>query len=1021
MSDKSINDQNNKLKNLDQKQLEFQQDFSVVESTVFKNYLPFLSKCKIASFEDGFDNPEDIANDYENIMLFKITEMVYEKDEYSLYKLATVFNSVSHTKCTVFVIMDSDGTKTDFYMGIRNNDKQRTTAGIRTTLKNAFVGQFPGAKVEPLKQNSEIIEKLKNDQSNNVISAVSCVANAKDREMKDNDSFLQGLEKFVLSAQGKEYTAIILANSVSHKDILHVKKTYEDIYTILSPFSKSQIGWNYSESYTKSKVDKDNFKPTEIKKRSSSNPVAALGVSKRKGSNFKILDNVAGFLAGKLMGATESQNKTKGESANYTIENKQITNILEKIDIEFKRLNEFESLGAWNCAAYFMSPMPSVAEQIASMYQALMSGENTGVETTAINTWRKKKTDVQELENYQKIREYITHFKHPKFVLMDSDDLMVDATNAVSSNELAIHMGLPRHSVCGLPVIEHADFAKEIVKYSGSDKIGDTKIGRVFNMGSITDTEVRLDKESFSMHTFITGSTGSGKSNTVYKLIEQIGCKFMVVEPAKGEYKNVFGNRSDVKVYGTNPALSLLLRINPFAFPSEIHIYEHIDRLVEIFNACWPMYAAMPAVLKSAIITAYEKCGWDLVRSVSRTAEVKFPTFNDVAVSVNELITNSSYSADTKGDYIGSLLTRLESLTTGINSLVFVEKELDSAQLFDENIIVDLSRVGSLETKSLIMGILIMKLNEYRMSSATEMNAQLKHVTILEEAHNLLKATSTEQGQESANLAGKSVEMISNAIAEMRTYGEGFIIVDQSPSAVDISAIKNTNTKIIMRLPEENDRRIAGKAAALKDEQIDEISKLPKGVAVVYQNDWVEPILCKVDKFNGEEVQYTFNYTESEEVTREKKYNLNLFGLLLGRGKRYSFDIEFLAENTERVQLDEKLKSQIKKLIHEYRKTGQLDIWRQENFLELAKIVATVVFPRTKLSIVIGSCKNVHQINQLFEKALSYCVDVSEMSDIFKLDIYQCFLKKFSSDTKDVRLYKLWLDTIKKERETYAD
>ena len=52
------------------------------------------------------------------------------------------------------------------------------------------------------------------------------------------------------------------------------------------------------------------------------------------------------------------------------------------------------------------------------------------------------------------------------------------------------------------------------------------------------------------------------------------------------------------------------------------------------------------------------------------------------------------------------------------------------------------------------------------------MNNPLKHVTVLEEAHNLLKRTSTEQSSESANLLGKSVEMLTNAIAEMRTYGK---------------------------------------------------------------------------------------------------------------------------------------------------------------------------------------------------------------------------------------------------------
>lgn len=75
------------------------------------------------------------------------------------------------------------------------------------------------------------------------------------------------------------------------------------------------------------------------------------------------------------------------------------------------------------------------------------------------------------------------------------------------------------------------------------------------------------------------------------------------------------------------------------------------------------------------------------------------------------------------------------------------------------------------------------------------MNTELRHITVLKEAHNILRRTSFEQSSEGSNLTGKSVEMISNAIAEMRTYGEGFIIVDQAPGLLDMSAIRNTNTK----------------------------------------------------------------------------------------------------------------------------------------------------------------------------------------------------------------------------------
>ena len=129
----------------------------------------------------------------------------------------------------------------------------------------------------------------------------------------------------------------------------------------------------------------------------------------------------------------------------------------------------------------------------------------------------------------------------------------------------------------------------------------------------------------------------------------------------------------------------------------------------------------------------------------------------------------------------------MESLTNGINSMIFSADDIDDAELFDENVIVDLSRVGSTETKALFMGILILKLQEYRIACSEGSNSELRHVTVLEEAHNLLKRTSTEQSSETANLLGKSVEMLANSIAEMRTYGEDFIIADQSPGLLDMS------------------------------------------------------------------------------------------------------------------------------------------------------------------------------------------------------------------------------------------
>ena len=598
----------------------------------------------------------------------------------------------------------------------------------------------------------------------------------------------------------------------------------------------------------------------------------------------------------------------KNEGITQTFTNFNIKHALELLENQMKRLEQSTALGMWDFAAYVLSEDQNVANNVAHSYLALTLGEESYMSKSAINLWRGNVAE--EKEAAKEICNYIRKLRHPIFALnphkcisdeeelrkvvegndnpvLDGDKLLsggddsflaypslVTATTSLSGKELAYSLNFPQKAIAGLPVLECAEFGRNIVTYD-EKKAGETfELGNIFHMNREENVEVNLAKQSFASHTFITGSTGSGKSNTVYQILceaKRKKTKFLVIEPAKGEYKTVFGMEKNVSVYGTNPELTPMLRINPFSFPAGIHILEHLDRLVEIFNVCWPMYAAMPAVLKSAVEKSYADCGWNLNTSKNKYGEEIFPTFADVAANVKVVIDTSDYDSENKGAYKGSLLTRLQSLTNGINGMVFVQDEIKAEDLFDKNVIVDLSRVGSNETKSLIMGMLVLKLQEHRMTNADNINEPLKHVTVLEEAHNILKRTSAEQSAEGANLVGKSVEMLANAIAEMRTYGEGFIIVDQAPGLLDMSSIRNTNTKIIMRLPDLTDRELVGKAANLNDDQITELAKLPCGVAAVYQNEWIQPVLCKVKKYEGSEEPYQYKPTSSDDIYGEEK------------------------------------------------------------------------------------------------------------------------------------------------------
>lgn len=1058
----------------------YQSALQLVEDVVLKSYISGLSDLDIVPLSQSVLD----TNLEENVLFFKITEMVYEKEEFAPYKFASVFNTLASSNAGIFVIMDSDGEKTDFYMGIRSLDNEKTTSSIRNTLENAMSGQFPGIKTK--NYDLDEMKKIMAGIKGNSIAAVSCVANSREEDIKHNQNFIQGLEKLVLSMRGQKYTGIIIANATDQSQLRELRRCYENIYSQLSPFATTQVnyGQNASAGKSESKSEARTRTTTKTINESETNSTTnsystSKGSSTSKGgSSSKLIKNlistvgivgaalspftagitggIGGLISGGfgLMGSTTgsstsntvtsskstSNSKTYGESTSesegltstnttgtsmtkglsnaitLTAHNKTIENMLSRIDKQLKRIDEFETLGMYECAAYFLSENQYAADIAATTYKAIMRGENSGVESAAINSWgscEKRKTAL--------IEQYVKNFIHPVFEYSGSvGDIEVTPSAMVSGSELAIHMGLPRKSVCGLPVIEHADFGKEVVRYDQESFQSGINLGKVFNMGRSCLNNVRLDKSSLSMHTFVTGSTGSGKSNTTYELIRQtnnLGIKFMVIEPAKGEYKNVFGHCTDVQVYGTNPESAELLKINPFKFASKIHILEHVDRLVEIFNVCWPMYAAMPVVLKDAILKSYEDCGWDLSSSKNIYGDQLYPTFIDLQESLEEVIHSSAYSEEVKSNYKGSLMTRVKSLTNGLNGQIFTSGEIPGEVLFDSNVIVDLSRIGSLETKSLIMGLLIMQLSEYRMSSADAMNVPLKHMTILEEAHHILKRTSSEQNSESPSLAGKSVEMISNAIAEMRTYGEGFVIVDQSPSAVDSSAIRNTNTKIIMRLPDESDRRLAGKSAGLRDSQLDEIAKLPKGVAVVYQNDWVEPVLCQVQKYKGEEQQYQYKPKRNlcQSTDRLKKHLLEL--LLKTRVKNpVDINIDAMKEDLFTAEISTKSKLMIKKLVDEYTNFQEISLWKEENFERLSKVVSSILEGEIWLKSVMGIASGLDALTDQMSREIKKQVRGLSLEYVFASA--QCVLRAEIKKSDNYReIYSGWITRLKNKGE----
>ena len=236
------------------------------------------------------------------------------------------------------------------------------------------------------------------------------------------------------------------------------------------------------------------------------------------------------------------------------------------------------------------------------------------------------------------------------------------------------------------------------------------------------------------------------------------------------------------------------------------------------------------------------------------------------------------------------------------------------------------------------MGLMVYILNEYRMDQKTESNKGLRHVTVLEEAHNLLKNSKGTDSQ----IVGKSVEMLTNTIAEIRTYGEGFIIVDQSPSSVDIAAIKNTNTKIVLRTPEANDREAVGRSMGLTNDQVNEIAKLPGGVAVVYQNNWITPVLTMIDKADVREVAYQIDTAESimpVKIARTKLIRMIMQPWLQTQRMHESV----LRDSLRALDISREDRKAISALISDYSLFCGRIAWKREEIPQLQRMLRSVL------------------------------------------------------------------------------
>ena len=724
------------------------EQLNLFETIVSHNYLTRLSECPIMS-----PMPEQLSG----MGWYRITKIVLDEEVFFPDQLSMLYTALHDVASNVALVIDKRGMDdVEIYLGARDFQGDLFTAPA--LLNNSIQGYLPGVKVEQAVEK-KFLEDIKGTQ---FVASYSGVASLRD-DKKDN--FVQGIEKFIDATPAiPKFTAFFIADNISQGQANNMSNSFASIEDAFTPLIQCQETVNESETTGVTSTITNTIGETLTESLSetvtrtegtNSSHSHSKGITRNNGVTKS--PNILKSFVTKIFGGTsstnsgsaetdqeqtqhgkhvdfsnahqkgsstatnkqraeaeaQSSNKTTGTSRQITRTNTQAKRYVDLLDRNIERIQNGMPFGLWSIGTYFVTPDESTSLKLANIYKGCITGEESDVDANAVNVWDAKDSAV--------ILKYLKDTRNPRYLV---GNINVSSGVIVTSKELAIHMSLPQTSIPGVEVRESVSFGRNI---NGKTLHSDSKsqknglsIGFLSHLGNVSRKNVLLDIEELSKHVFVTGSTGSGKSNTTYLLVNDLlerGKKVLVIEPTKGDYRKVFGGREDVTVYGTRPDEKNLLRINPFAFPEGIRVDEHVDHLVEIFGVCWPMYAAMPAVLKDSILAAYKACGWDLVKSTCKYGRL-FPTIKDVISKLKYIISTSDYSSDTKGDYIGALQTRLQSLTNGVYSSILTSDALSYSDLYDNNAIVDLHRIGSSETRSLLMGLIVLGLTEWRSSQS---------------------------------------------------------------------------------------------------------------------------------------------------------------------------------------------------------------------------------------------------------------------------------------------------------------
>ncbi|WP_144613347.1 ATP-binding protein [Bacillus cereus] len=572
------------------------------------------------------------------------------------------------------------------------------------------------------------------------------------------------------------------------------------------------------------------------------------------------IDNVSKFI--KVSESGGSLGKESWEVTNLTIQK-----YVDNLNSLEESIDSGRTMGMWRVAGYYLADEFLNATKLRNLITSVYNGEQSKPEkirTLPVDNILYYASNFQfpanELPRQKAMKHPIGLWDlHGEGITKEVHCYKYLYQTILPTRELSTLCQIPRKEMPGFYIDQYVEF-DVANRRSIHDESNNFTVGKIINGNEEIKSYEKLEPSNLiydmdlmdlSRHGLIVGITGGGKSNTSKGLLRNLWNKhripFMVIESAKREYWEMYNMEGfeDVLVFtlGAEDENSVPYRINPFEKIEGVPLQTHIDYVLSTFKASFELYAPMPHVLETSIYQIYEDRGWDILSNQNKYGANVFPTLDDLYYKVDVVVDNLGYDQRLKSDITAALKARIHSLRVGgKGAMLNTDKSIPIADLLSRPVILELEDIGDDDVKAFMMGIILVQLYEYRRTKLTR-NKGFEHLILIEEAHRLLANVSS--GGE-GNVRAKSVEFFTNLLAEIRSYGQGFLIADQVPTKLAPDTLKNTNLKIVHRIVMQEDRELIGQSMNMTQEQIEYISSLRRGFAAVYAEGDMRPKLVQM-------------------------------------------------------------------------------------------------------------------------------------------------------------------------------